>query len=128
MTEKIRGMLGMQSVVVETEVGGIPVLVEAVVGPGFQRTGSSKPVEKLQGMFTRAEAVIEQLALTAVQIGERVAAQSARPDEIEVQFGLKFSATGDIVIASAGAEASLGVRVVYRDRTLGKESDGADAT
>lgn len=118
----------MQSVVVETEVGGIPVLVEAVAGPGFQQTGSSKPVAKLQGMFTRAEAVIEQLALTAVRIGERVAAQSARPDEVEVQFGLKFSATGDIVIASAGAEASLGVKVVYRDRTPGKGPDGADAS
>lgn len=115
----------MQGVVVPTEVGGIPVLVEAVAGPGFQQTGRPKGVEKLQDMFARAEDVIEQLALSAVQIGKRVAAQSAGPDEVEVQFGLKFSTTGDIVIASVGAEASLGVKIVYRDLTAANGSDEA---
>jgi hypothetical protein len=118
----------MQGGVIATEVGGVPVLVETVVVAGFEQTARPKGVEKLQDMFTRAEAVIEQLALSAVQIGERVAAQSARPDEVEIQFGLKFSATGDIVIASAGAEASLGVKIVYRDRATAEGHDGADAS
>lgn len=105
----------MQWSLVSTELGGVPVLVEAVALPGTQQTARPGSVERAHDMFSRAQTVIEQFALSAVQVGERVAAHSRRPDEIEIQFGLKFSVQGDVVIASAGTEASLSVKIVYRD-------------
>jgi hypothetical protein len=104
----------MRGSLLATEVGGVPVLVETIAVPGTEPTAGRKTTaERAQEMFSRAQAVVEQFALTAVQIGERVAANGRRPDQLEVAFGLKFSATGDVVVASASTEASLSVKIVY---------------
>lgn len=104
----------MRGVPVATDVGGVPVLVETVAVPGTEPTaGRRGDPEQVRQMFARAQAVIEQMAVSAVELGERIAARARKPDQLEVQFGLKFSASGHVVLASAATEASLNVKIVY---------------
>ncbi|WP_165550030.1 CU044_2847 family protein [Kribbella speibonae] len=117
----------MAGSLLSTELGGVPVLVETVAVPGTELTSGRKATEHVHQMFTRAQAVIEQFALTAVEIAERVATNGRRPDQLEVQFGLKFAATGDVVIASASTEASLSVKIVYDDALAAGPGRGDEA-
>ena len=43
------------------------------------------------------------------QMSER----AVRPDQVEVTFGLKFSAQGNVVLAGASGEATLEVKLSY---------------
>jgi hypothetical protein len=101
-------------VLVPAEIGGLPVLIEVTKNAGTEPTSAhTKSAERIEDMFTRAQAVIEQVAVSAAEIRGRVASRTEEPDQLEIQFGVKFSAQGQIVIASANAEASLSVKVVY---------------
>jgi Trypsin-co-occurring domain 1 len=47
---------------------------------------------------------------------EDLMARAAAPDQIEVTFGLTFSAEGGIIFAKAGGEVSLQVKLAYAHR------------
>ncbi|MBO4273001.1 hypothetical protein GSF24_20575 [Microbispora triticiradicis] len=53
------------------------------------------------------------MAATTAGIVEKLAAQAAEPASIELEFGLKFTAQGSIVMAGVAAEASLTIKVSY---------------
>jgi hypothetical protein len=62
--------------------------------------------------FGRAqETIVEVARSTAVMIEQAGAA--ARPDRVEVEFGLKFSASGGVIMAGVAGEATLGVTLSY---------------
>ncbi|NBE99988.1 hypothetical protein FE391_41690 [Nonomuraea sp. KC401] len=103
----------MQQLVPMT-LGQVEVLVETVAEPGSEPTSSlNDQLARTKEMFGRAQEVIGQMAVSALEIKDRVAQHSRKPDQIEIQFGIKFSAQGNIILASASAEASLTVKVVY---------------
>ena len=64
-------------------------------------------------LFDRAQAVIESMARSTAEMARKVALDASRPDQVEVQFGLKFSTQAGVVFASAATEASLAVKIVY---------------
>jgi hypothetical protein len=69
--------------------------------------------------FGEVEAVIGAVSeRVAVMVGD-VAARATRPSSLEVAFGVKFSASGSVFVASASGEASLVVKVVYDGRDRG---------
>lgn len=97
--------------VVAMKVGDVDVLVEATSAPGTEGTSSKteKAAEKLADAFQSAERTI-------VAICERVASayeDAQAPAEVVVEFGLKFSATGDVIVSQASGEASLKVTAKY---------------
>lgn len=99
---------------VPSEIGGVPVLVEALQVPGTEQTSRAEgATERLRDMFTRAQDVIEQITMSVMKSQERIAAHSRRPDCVELEFGLKFTAQGQVVVASAAAEASLSIKITY---------------
>lgn len=99
---------------VPSEIGGIPVLVEALQVPGTEQTSRADgAAERLQDMFSRAQDVIEQITMSVMKSQERIAARFRRPDSVELEFGLKFTAQGQIVVASAATEASLSIKITY---------------
>ncbi len=99
---------------VESQIGGITVYVDAVTGPGTQKTSSRTEVaERLNDMFVRAQGVIEQMALEIIDMREKLASHAHRPDQLEIQFGVKFTTQGQIIFASAAAEASLAIKIIY---------------
>jgi hypothetical protein len=116
----------MPGVLVPVRVGDIEVLVETVPVPGSERTAGrlDEAGRRVVEAFDRAqEAIVEiatQLAGTVAAMGQR----AVRPDHVEVQFGLSFTAQGGVVVAGASAEASLQVTVSY-DRALAPAVAGA---
>ncbi|WP_210571682.1 CU044_2847 family protein [Streptomyces sp. GESEQ-4] len=105
----------MAGVLVPTRVGGVEVLVETVPVPGSERTSGrlEEAGQRVVEAFDRAQetitALASQLAGTLAAMGER----AVRPDHVEVQFGLSFTAQGGIVVAGVGSQASLQVTLSY---------------
>jgi len=95
-------------------VGDIDLEVEAVLVPGTEPTSGRmvKATGTALEAFSRAqEAIIEVAKSTAEMIDKAGAA--ARPDRVEVEFGLKFSASGGVIMAGVAGEASLKVTLGY---------------
>jgi NTP-dependent ternary system trypsin peptidase co-occuring protein len=103
---------GAQPILVR--VGDIDLLVETVPAAGTQPTAgrAQKAAERVGDAFTHAqETIVEVAKSTAEMIGKTTGA--ARPDRVEVGFGLKFSANGNVIMAGVAAEASLQVTLSY---------------
>ncbi len=62
--------------------------------------------------FSRAQDAIVEVARSTAQMIEKAGA-AARPDRVEVEFGLKFSASGGVIMAGVAGEASLKVTLGY---------------
>ena len=111
--------------IVSTRIGREGVLVEVVVVPGTEKLSSrSRAVDRVQTMLDGAQSVIrsfaEETAGTVAQIRQTVGS----PDEVSVALGLSFATTGDIIIASSTASASITVTLTYKAAKDG-EDDGA---
>ncbi|MBH0775037.1 CU044_2847 family protein [Nocardia bovistercoris] len=97
----------------EMRFGGVEVLVETVRVPGSENTstgtgGSSKMVDALDRARAVIGAAAASTANTVRELGEKT-----RPDRLEVEFGVGFSAKGDIIVASGTANMSLKVKLIY---------------
>ena len=95
----------------------VKILIEPSDAKGFKQVISfkkskeelSKMAEKaientmktIQGMITRVNTTIEGVD------------PAQKPKHVEVQFGIKFDAELDIIIAKAGAEASFQVTLIW---------------
>jgi hypothetical protein len=109
--------MSMATRLLPATVGGVQVLVEAEVPPGTELTASrAELAERAQDSFARAQAVIVAVAEETVTTMGELMARAAAPDQIEVTFGLKFSAEGGVIFAKAGGEVSLQVKLAYAHR------------
>lgn len=84
---------------IPVRIGDIEIDVEAVQVAGTEAT--SGRTAKVAGMtaeaYTRAQDVIVEVARTTAQMIDRAAERAARPDWLEVQFGLRFAASGGVM-------------------------------
>jgi Trypsin-co-occurring domain 1 len=95
-------------------IGEVEVLVEVTSLPGSEPTsGIDKASERVANAYQKAQATILEVAASTVDTLGRLAKRSARPDQIEVEFGLKFAANGNVIVAGASADATLIVRLSY---------------
>ena len=95
-------------------VGNVELLVETVAVAGSEPTSAlDKAGRRVVDAFDRAEAAIVEVASSVAGTVAELAKRAARPDQVVVEFGLKFSLQGDVVVASASGEASLTVTVTY---------------
>jgi hypothetical protein len=95
------------SQLIPVQVGAVEIAVEAVTVAGSQPTASpAKAAEKVRDAFDRAQETIVQIAKSTAQMIDR-AGTAARPDRVDVEFGLKFSASGGVILAGVAGEASL---------------------
>jgi hypothetical protein len=96
-------------------VGGVEIEVEAVVAAGTEATSGGRVSKAAGGVldaFSRAEEAIMAVARSTAEMIDRAGA-AARPDRVEVEFGLKFSVSGGVIMAGAAGEASLKVTLGY---------------
>jgi Trypsin-co-occurring domain 1 len=101
------------SQLIQVQVGDIEIAVEAVTVAGTQPTANpAKAAEKVREAFDRAQETIVQVAKSTAQMIDR-AGTAARPDRVDVEFGLKFSASGGVIMAGVAGEASLKVTLSY---------------
>lgn len=104
----------MTTRLVPVELDGETVWIEAIVPPGTEPTSSA--AEKVLTAFDAAETVMTDLAVRVVDAMRQMSEKSARPDQIEVEFGLSVSTTGGIIVASGTVEATLKVKLTYAPR------------
>ncbi len=92
---------------IEIEVEAVPV---AGTGPASARGGRATGID-LEA-FGRAQNAIIEVAKSTAEMIDR-AGPTARPDRMELVFGLKFSASGGVIMAAVTGEASLKVTIGY---------------
>jgi hypothetical protein len=99
---------------IPVRVGDIDIGVEVVPVVGTEPTASrtGHAAEHVADAFTRAQDTILEIAKTTAHTINKAGA-AVRPDHLEVEFGLKFSATGGVILAGATGEASLKVTLSY---------------
>jgi len=95
-------------------LGDVEVLVEVVQVAGTEPTSRlDKARDQALGAFDRAKATIVGMATVTLEVADQLAATAAAPREVEVEFGLKFSAQGNVIVAGGSGEAALTVRLKY---------------
>jgi Trypsin-co-occurring domain 1 len=99
---------------IPVRVGDIEIEVEAVPVAGTEPTlgRPAKAAGNVLEAFGRAQDAIIEVARSTAQMIEKAGA-AARPDRVEVEFGLKFSASGTVIMAGVSGEASLKVTLGY---------------
>jgi hypothetical protein len=83
---------------------------------GTERTSArlDRAQEAMADGFERARETIVGIAQSSVDVIARLQQQARHPEQIEVKFGLKFSASGGVIVAGVSGEASLEVTLTYR--------------
>ena len=104
----------MAGPLIPVRVGDIEIEVEAVRVAGTEATSgrAAKAAGNVLEAFGQAQDVIIEVAKSTAEMISKAGA-SARPDRVEVEFGLKFSATGTVIMAGVAGEASLKVTLGY---------------
>ena len=107
------------------QVGGVELLVETTPVAGTEQTSAlDKAQVAVAEGFDRAQSAIVAVAESTVATIGQLARRSVRPDEVEVKFGLKFSAQGNVIVAGAAGEATLEVTLTYQRRPHGTDDSG----
>jgi hypothetical protein len=95
-------------------VGDVDLQVEAVPVTGTEPTSgrAAKATANALEAFGRAQDAIIGVAKSTAEMIDKAGA-AARPDRVEVEFGLKFSASGGVIMAGVAGEASLKITLGY---------------
>jgi hypothetical protein len=89
------------------------VLVEFAPTAGLQQVALSPAdlVERSSEALDNAMAAIQQMA---GRISGAIEGLAQRPSGVEVTFGLKLTASADVLIVKGGGEASLNVKMTWQ--------------
>ena len=99
---------------ITVQVGETELLVETVQVGGTQATSRvSDAADSVREAFVRAQTAIVEVATSTIAVLNRAGQRAARPDAMEVEFGLKFSAQGNVIVAGSAGEATLRVKLTY---------------
>jgi len=106
--------------VVPMRFGGVEVLVATTPVAGTEPTSrvGDAGVRVLDAL-ERAHEVIVGAAVSTVEVIGKLGADAARPDKLEVEFGLGFSAKGNLIVAGGSVDASLKVKLTYEPKSAG---------
>ena len=99
---------------IPVRVGDIEIEAEAVPVAGTEATAgrAERAAGNVLEAFGRAQDAIIEVARSTAQMIEKAGA-AAQPDRADVEFGLKFSASGTVIMAGVAGEASLKVTFGY---------------
>jgi hypothetical protein len=104
----------MAGQVVPMRFGDVEVLVATVPVTGTEPTSTlGNAGTKALDTLGRAQDVIVGAAASAAQVLRKLASESTRPDKLEVEFGLGFSAKGNVIITGGSVDATLKVKLTY---------------
>ncbi len=101
--------------IIEFELDGLPVFVEAeeTEAGGLRHVSIQEDaVEKAENRFTDAVARIKP----AAQVVLNAFREMNTPDEIGMEFGIKFNAKAGVVFASADSEATFKVSLKWTNK------------
>ena len=100
------------SEIIEFQTGdGLVFAVEvAETEDHVYRKVSTEPDDDSPRSFSRA---LERIRPVANELAEKLKGLSYRPDEVEVEFGIKLSGKVGALIASTGTEANFKIRLTW---------------
>ncbi len=105
---------------VPMRVGEVDLLVETVPLAGTEPTSAlDKAGDRIVDAFAAARTAIMEVASSTAEVVETLSARARRPDHLEVEFGLSFTAKGNVIVAGGEAGAALRVKVVYEATAAG---------
>ncbi|MGQ0778561.1 MAG: CU044_2847 family protein [Pseudonocardiales bacterium] len=106
--------------VMPMRIGGVELLVETTPVAGSEPTSAlGRAQDAVVGAYERAQAAIVAVASSTVDVIGQLDDKPARLEQVEVKFGLKFSAQGTVVLAGASGEATLEVTLRYSPGAAG---------
>jgi len=109
-------------------IGDVEVTVEAVKLPGSQPTSKiGRAGGQVVDTFEQVRETVVAIAAATVEAGMS-AAVAARPHEVEVEFGLKFTASGGVIVAGGSAEANLALRLKWTNDVRDATSSAGSAS
>ncbi|WP_410626261.1 CU044_2847 family protein [Amycolatopsis sp. cmx-8-4] len=107
----------MAGQVVPMRFGDVEVLVSTVPVAGTEPTSTlGNAGTKALDALGRAQDAIVGAATSAAQVLGKLASESTRPDKLEVEFGLGFSAKGNVIITGGSIDATLKVKLTYESK------------
>ncbi len=113
--------------VITLRVGDVELLVEAAPVAGSEQTSTrlERAHDTVAEAFDRAQSAIVAVASSTVSTIGQLGQHSVCPREVQVKFGLKFSAHGNVIVAGVSGEATLEVTLTYEtDRGGANDGDG----
>lgn len=117
-----------QVVLMPVEVEGVILLVEATGVGGSENTSR---IGKAQGAvtdaFEQARDAIVLIATSTIDTIRELGRSVPSPNEVEVKFGLKFSAQGGIIVAGTAGEANLEVTLKFNAMDQPDKMNGSNA-
>jgi hypothetical protein len=91
---------------------GAPILVEFTPRPGVVQASRS-PSETAEQAAKALDSAMNTIYHMARRTTATIDALVDRPSEFELSFGIKLDAEAGAIIAKAGVEASLGVKMTW---------------
>jgi hypothetical protein len=98
------------------EAGG-NVLIEVEDGAAGPVTRGLHPGEVIETVGNSFEAALEMIKPAAVAIAGKFRDFAGAPDDVEVEFGLKFAGQAGAFIASVSTEAQFRVKMVWKGKS-----------
>jgi hypothetical protein len=97
------------------ESGG-NVMIEVEDGAEATVTRGLRPSEVIETVGSSFEAALEAVKPTAIAIANKLRNFADAPDDLEIEFGLKFAGQAGAFIAAASTEAQFRVKMVWKGR------------
>ncbi|MFL5386292.1 MAG: CU044_2847 family protein [Longimicrobiaceae bacterium] len=89
-----------------------PILIELRSAPGLKQVAIS-PQDLARRSAEALENAMHAIQHMAGRVMESIDSLAKRPSSVEVEFGLKLDTAGHAIIASAGAECTLNIKLVW---------------
>ncbi|MGH3390349.1 MAG: CU044_2847 family protein [Actinomadura sp.] len=90
-------------------------MIEVVPAAGSESTSRLEDMGgRALDAFDRARDAVVAIAASTAEAIDRLHERAVRPEQVEVEFGLKFSAQGGVVVAGVSGESTLVVKVTYQ--------------
>lgn len=97
------------------EAGG-NVLIEVEEEGGASITRGLHPSDMVEAVGNSFDAAIEAIKPAAVAVANKFRNFADAPEDVEVEFGLKFTGQAGAFIASASTEAQFRVKMVWKGK------------
>jgi hypothetical protein len=93
------------------------VLVEVEGSAEGPVTRGLHPSEVIETVGSTFEAALEAIKPAAVAVASKLHGFAGAPEDLEVEFGLKFAGQAGAFIASASTEAQFRVKMVWKGKS-----------
>lgn len=94
-----------------------PIYVEITPKPGLKQVSKSDPMEDLSEKSAKAvESTMNTIHNMAQRINSTMEALEKRPNQVEIEFFLKFNGEVGVIIAKAGMEAGINVKMSWENK------------